>query len=81
MNHRGAEFTVTQVEPGLWKWQFQIGETVKTGKTQTNLMGMAVHRVRTRIDVELSKPRSLAFRSQSGFAGEYQNRLAEDLGT
>jgi hypothetical protein len=80
MNRRGVEFTLTQVEPGLWKWQFEIGETVKTGKTRTNLMGMAVHRVRTRIDLELSQPRNLAFRRQSDFAGEYRNRLAEDLG-
>jgi hypothetical protein len=80
MNRRGVEFTLTQVEPGLWKWQFQIGETVKTGRTQTNLMGMAVYRVRTRIDLELSKPRSLAFRSQSDLAGEYQNRIAADIG-
>jgi hypothetical protein len=44
MNRRGVEFTVTQAEPGLWKWQFQIGEKVTTGKTQSNLMGMAARR-------------------------------------
>jgi hypothetical protein len=81
MNRRGVEFTLAQVKPGLWKWQFQIGEIVKTGKTQTNLMGMAVHRVRTRIDCELSKPRNIAFCRRSDFAGEHQNRIAEeDLG-
>jgi hypothetical protein len=77
MNRRGVEFTLTQAEPGLWQWQFQINGTVKTGKTRTNLMGMAVHRVRTRIDLELSNPRNLG---QSDFAGDHQNRLAEDLG-
>jgi hypothetical protein len=45
MNRRGVEFTLTQVHPGLWKWQFQIGKTVTTGKTQSNLMGMAARRV------------------------------------
>ena len=60
MNRRGVEFTLTQVEPGLWKWQFQIGETVTTGRTHSNLMGMAAHRVQQRIDRELNKPRKLA---------------------
>jgi hypothetical protein len=59
MNHKGVEFTVTQAEPGLWKWQFQIGKTVTTGKTQSNLMGVAARRVQ-RIDRELGKARDLA---------------------
>jgi hypothetical protein len=58
MNRKGVEFTVTQVERGLWKWQFQIGETVTTGKTQTNLMALAARRVQQRIDRELNKPRA-----------------------
>ena len=60
MNRRGVEFTLTQAEPGVWKWQFQIGETVTTGKTQSNLMGMAARRVQQRIDRELGKARDLA---------------------
>jgi hypothetical protein len=60
MNRKGVEFTVTKVEPGLWKWQFQIGETVTSGRTQSNLMGMAAHRVQQRIDGELSTPRKIA---------------------
>jgi hypothetical protein len=53
MIRKGIEFTLVQAEPGLWKWQFQIGETVSTGKTQTNLLGMAAYRVQQRIDREL----------------------------
>jgi hypothetical protein len=60
MNRRGVEFSLTQVEPGLWKWEFQIGDTVTVGKTQSNLMGMAARRVQQRIDRELGKPRDLA---------------------
>jgi hypothetical protein len=56
--HKGVEFTVTQVQPGLWKWQFQLGETVTTGKTQSNLMGLAARRVQRRIDRELNKWRN-----------------------
>jgi hypothetical protein len=62
MNRRGVEFTVVQVEPGVWRWCFQIGEAATTGKTQTSLMGMAAHRVQQRIDRELRKQRDLAQR-------------------
>ena len=44
MNRKGVEFTLLLIEPGLWKWRFQIGETVTTGTTETNLKGMAAHR-------------------------------------
>jgi hypothetical protein len=60
MNHKGVEFTVTPVEPGLWKWQFQTGETVKTGKTKSKLLGIAARRVQQVIDRELNKSRKLA---------------------
>ncbi|HMJ40778.1 MAG TPA: hypothetical protein VK522_00640 [Pseudolabrys sp.] len=38
---KGVEFSLRQVEPDLWKWQFQIGDTVTTGHTGSRLMGMA----------------------------------------
>lgn len=60
MIRRGIEFTLVEAQPGLWRWSFQIGETVRTGKTETNLRGMAAHRVQQRIDQELRKPRVLA---------------------
>jgi hypothetical protein len=60
MNRRGVEFTVMEVEPGLWKWQFQIGVTVTTGKTKSNLRGRVAHIVQQRIDLELRRPRDLS---------------------
>ena len=57
MNRKGVEFSLQQIEPDLWKWQFQIGKTVTSGKTRSRLMGMAAHRVQQRIDRELNKPR------------------------
>jgi len=36
MNRRGIEFTLAQVEPGLWRWRFQIGDKVTTGNTKAN---------------------------------------------
>ena len=59
MNRRGVEFSLRQVEPDLWKWQFQIGHTITTGTTRSRLMGIAAHRAQKRIDTELKKPREL----------------------
>lgn len=59
MNRKGVEFSLTQVEPDVWKWQFQIGNTVTTGQTNSRLMGIAAHRAQKRIDQELKKPRDL----------------------
>jgi hypothetical protein len=57
MNRKGVEFALLLIKPGLWKWQFQIAETVTT---ETNLKGKAAHRASDRIDRELREPRSLA---------------------
>jgi len=59
MIRRGVEFTILEAKPGVWQWTFQIGATVKTGKTKTKLRGMAAHRAQQRIDLELRKPREL----------------------
>ena len=61
MNRRGVEYTAVQVEPSLWKWQFQIGDTVTTGTTGTNLRGMAAKRAEKQIDRELKRLRELNF--------------------
>jgi hypothetical protein len=50
LNRKGIEYGLKEVEPELWEWQFQIGETVTTGRTRTRLMGMAARRVQLRID-------------------------------
>jgi hypothetical protein len=55
MIHRGIEYTVTLAAPGVWKWQFQIGDTIKTGKTEAKLQLLAIRRVQLRIDRELKK--------------------------
>jgi hypothetical protein len=60
MNHRGVEYTVTEVETDLWHWRFQIGQTVTTGRTVTRLRGMASREAQLRIDMELRMPRTLA---------------------
>jgi hypothetical protein len=56
MMHKGVEYTVALTAmPSIWKWQFQIGETVKTGKTETKINLLAIRRVQLRIDRELKK--------------------------
>jgi hypothetical protein len=45
MNRKEIEYSLK-----LWEWQFQIGESVTTGRTRTRLMGMATQRVQRRID-------------------------------
>jgi hypothetical protein len=54
MNHRGVEFTVAKTAlPGIWQWQFRIGEQIKTGRTETKIDLLAIRRVQLRIDREL----------------------------
>ncbi len=63
MNHRGIEYTVTMATvPGVWKWQFRIGDEVKTGKTETRIEMLAIRRVQLRIDRELRKVQDLRLR-------------------
>ncbi|CUU17180.1 hypothetical protein CDS [Bradyrhizobium sp.] len=54
MNHRGVEFTVAKTAlPGVWQWQFRIGDETRTGKTETKIDLLAIRRVQLRIDREL----------------------------
>ena len=56
MNHRGVEYmVVTTATPGIWKWQFRIGEQLKTGKTETRINLLTIRRVQLRIDRELKR--------------------------
>ena len=58
MMHRGIEYSVTQSAPGVWQWQFRIGDAVVSGKTETNISQLAVRRVHLRINRELKKAAS-----------------------
>ena len=55
MIYKGVEYTVTAVAPGIWKWQFRIGDRVVTGKTEAKLYLLAVRRVQLRINRERKK--------------------------
>ena len=55
MIYKGVEYTLTPVAPGVWKWQFQIGDKVISGKTEARLNSLAIRRIQLRIDRELKK--------------------------
>jgi hypothetical protein len=59
--YKGVEYTVVQTaEPDVWEWRFQVGDTIKTGKTQTRLQTLAARRVQSKIDAVLraAKPQT-----------------------
>ena len=54
MNHKGIEYTLTRSEtPGIWKWQFRVGDLVRSGRTEARLLLLAMRRVQLKIDREL----------------------------
>jgi hypothetical protein len=63
MNHRGVEYSLTRSEsPGFWRWQFRIGDLVRSGKIEARLALLAMRRVESRIDRELKQAaRQLTF--------------------
>jgi hypothetical protein len=56
MTYRGVEYSVAMTAtPGVWQWQFRIGDEVKSGKTETKINLLAIRRVQLRINRELKK--------------------------
>jgi hypothetical protein len=54
MNHKGVQYTLIRSEtPGAWRWQFRIGDLVRSGKTETGLPLLAMRRIQLKIDREL----------------------------
>jgi hypothetical protein len=52
--HKGIQYIVSAtVEPDVWQWRFQIGESVRIGKTRTRLAALAARRVQMKIDAAL----------------------------
>ena len=54
MTYKGIAYTVIPTATlGIWQWQFQIGERIRTGKTNTRLAALAARRVQMKIDAAL----------------------------
>jgi len=56
MIHKGIEYEIAKVGPGLWKYQFCIGAVIRTGKAKCSLELLAERRVRQKIDRLLRTP-------------------------
>jgi len=57
--YKGVEYTVmATAEPDVWEWRYQIGDKVKTGRTQTRLAALAARRVQSKIDADLRAAKS-----------------------
>jgi len=57
--YKNVEYTVMPTaEPDVWEWRFQIGDKVKTGRTQTRLAALAARRVQSKIDAALRAAKS-----------------------
>ena len=51
MKHKGVEYTVVpSTTPGVWNYEFRIGDRVKSGRTEAKLSLLAIRRVQLRID-------------------------------
>jgi hypothetical protein len=56
--YKDVEYTIMPTaEPDIWEWRFQLGDKVKTGRTQTRL---ATRRVQSKIDAALRAAKSTA---------------------
>ena len=52
--YKGVEYTVVATaEPDIWEWRFELGDKVRTGRTETRLAALAARRVQSKIDAEL----------------------------
>ena len=51
--HRDIEYTLTNIEPDIWSWSFEIDGKARHGTTRARLNLLAQRRVCTIIDREL----------------------------
>ena len=66
MIYKGVEYTVmATAEPDIWEWRFELGDKVKTGRTQTRLAALAARRVQSKIDAALRAAKPLPSQDQS----------------
>ncbi|MHC2435811.1 hypothetical protein ACVMB0_003186 [Bradyrhizobium sp. USDA 4451] len=53
--HRDIEYSLTNIEPDLWSWSFEIDGKTRQGVTRARLDLLAERRVCTLIDRELKR--------------------------
>ena len=63
--YKGIQYNVVATaEPDIWEWRYQIGEQIKSGRTQTRLMALAARRVQSKIDAALRVARATPIRPE-----------------
>jgi hypothetical protein len=58
--HNNIEFSVQKREAGVWRWEYTIGELIKSGELVVSTRVMASRKIRQQIDRDLR----ILFRSQ-----------------
>ena len=53
MVHNNIEFLVQQCEAGVWRWEYTIGELIKSGEVVVSSRVIASRKVRQQIDRDL----------------------------
>ncbi len=60
MVHNNIEFSVLEREAGVWRWEYTIGELIKSGEVVVSSRVMASRKVRQQINRDLR----ILYRSQ-----------------
>lgn len=60
MVHNNIEFSVQEREAGIWRWEYTIGELIKSGELVVSTRVVASRKVRQQIDRDLR----ILYRSQ-----------------
>lgn len=60
MVHNNIEFSVQEREAGIWRWEYTIGELIKSGELVVSTRLVASRKVRQQIDRDLR----ILYRSQ-----------------
>jgi hypothetical protein len=58
--HNNIEFAVQEREAGVWRWEYTIGDLIKSGELVVSSRVMASRKVRQQIDRDLR----ILYRSQ-----------------
>jgi hypothetical protein len=58
--HNNIEFSVLEREAGVWRWEYTIGELIKSGEVVVSSRVMASRKVRQQINRDLR----ILYRSQ-----------------
>ena len=53
MIHKGIQFSLDEIEPGVWRWEYELGGQAKSGRFQVSSRAGARRRAILKIDFDL----------------------------